>query len=498
MHIIQFILSSLLLLSPLSMRADDGPRRIGLHSTAPLKSVGSPRIPVILVQFPDISFSVAATAPQVNDFFDLFCNGTRNGQRYGIAGSYGSVRDYFIDQSDSIFQPEFYVIGPITLDESYAYYGGNSGSTKDIGISYFYTEAIEKAMEIHPDWTDFDSDGDGTIDMIYFIYAGEGENGTDDTNTIWPKEMTASRTIGTLKFMCYACCNELYRGECDGIGVMCHELSHALGLPDFYDTGYKAYGLDYWDLMDSGCYCLSSYHPCGYSAYERDFMQWRPLVTLEAGKTQRLTLRPMSEGGVGYKIVNPENPNEYYIIENRQNTGWDTYIGRGTASSKRHGLLISHYDYLRSKWTTNSVNTDMEHQRATIIPADGKLDSYMYVNSQEQYNMWAKSANGDPFPGLQNVAHLFADHQPVYTTSGSMYQPLTGITEHEDGTITLTFCMYADVNGDGDADTQDVLQIYETMQAIETATPYMPDDVNNDHMVDTQDVLKVYEQMQSE
>lgn len=498
MHIIRYTLSVFLLLSTITSWADGWPKRIGLHETAPLKSVGSPRIPVVLAQFADVSFSVASSDTQVNDFFDLFCNGTRDGQRYGGAGSYGSVRDYFIDQSDSIFLPEFVVIGPVTLDSTYSYYGQNSGGTKDANINMFYSEAIKKALLLHTDWTDFDSDGDGTIDMVYFIYAGEGENGPGDENTIWPKEMTTSRTIDGLRFMCYACCNELYNGECDGIGVMCHELSHALGLPDLYDTKYVAYGLDYWDLMDSGCYCLSSYHPCGYSAYERDFMQWRQLVTLSADSAQQLTLYPMSEGGVGYKIVNPENPNEYYIIENRQNTGWDTYIGRGTASSKRHGMLVSHYDYQRGKWTSNTVNNDEKHQCATIIAADGILDSYMYVNSQEQYASWVKSAQADLFPGTQNVTYLFSDRQPIYTTSGSMHQPLTGIAEHEDGTITLTFCMYADVNGDGNADTQDVLHIYETMQTTATTPPYLPDDVNNDHSVDTQDVLNVYELMQNQ
>ena len=466
MHKLRIISSFILLLAVLPSLADGGPRRIGLHSTAPLMSTGSPRIPVILVQFADVSFSVAATDSQVNDFFDLFCNGNRSGIRYGGAGSYGSVRDYFIDQSDDLFMPDFYVIGPVTLDSVYAYYGRNQGSSKDVNISHFYAEAIQKAMQIYPDWGDFDNDGDGTVDMTYFIYAGEGENGTDDTNTIWPKEMTTSRVIDGLRFMCYACCNELYRGECDGIGVMCHELSHALGLPDLYDTNYRAYGLDYWDLMDSGCYCLSSYHPCGYSAYELDFMQWRPLVTLTADTVQHLTLYPISEGGVGYKIVNPENPDEYYIIENRQNTKWDTYIGRGTDTKKRHGLLVSHYDYLRSKWTSNTVNTDANHQRATIVPADGSLDSYMYVNTQEQYNAWTLSC--------------------------------MSIVEHADGTITLTLCQYADVNGDGQVDTQDALHIYETMQTQTTVTPNMPADVNGDTQIDTQDVLKVYEQMQGE
>lgn len=499
MNITKEILAlALVLFASLTAYADNRPSRVGLKETAPLTSTGSPRIPVVLVAFPDLPFSVAQTDEQVHLFFDLFCNGSRDGKLYKDAGSYGSVRDYFISQSDSVFTPEFTIIGPVVLSESYAYYGRNSGSVKDTNILSFYSEALAKAQDLYPNWTDFDNDGDGTIDMAYFIYAGEGENGSTDTNTIWPKEMQTAISINGLRFVCYACCNEIYKNECDGIGVMCHELSHALGLPDFYDTLYEAYGLDYWDIMDSGCYCLGSYHPCGYSAYQLDFMGWRKLEVLQRDKLQRITLRPVSEGGVGYKIVNPDNQNEYYIIENRQNTGWDTYIGRGTANTKRHGLIVSHIDYVRSRWTSNTVNTNPKHQYYTIIPADGELLSYINVSSQEEYNLWSKSASSDPFPGLSSVTSLLADRQPVYTSSGTMRQPITAITEHPDGTITLTICNFADVNGDGSTDTQDVLNVYDYMQEAAEMKPGQPHDVNADASIDTQDVLRIYEAMQGE
>lgn len=485
---------SLLLCTALS--AQTLRHNVGDHSLAPLKSEGVVRIPVILVQFSDLHFSVAASDPQVNDYFNLFCNGTYDGQLYKGAGSYGAVRDYFVEQSDSLFLPEFVVIGPVTLDSTYAYYGRNSGSVKDVNISAFYTESISQAMTLYPHWNDFDNDGDGSVDMTYFIYAGEGENGSDDTNTIWPKEQTTARTIDGMRFMCYACCNELYGGQCDGIGVMCHELSHALGLPDLYDTRYVAYGLDFWDLMDSGCYCLSSYHPCGYSAYERDFMGWRPLQTLTHGQTADITLRPMSEGGVGYKLQNPANPDEYYILENRQNTGWDTYIGRGSASVKRHGMLLSHIDYVRSYWTSNSVNTRPQHQNYTIVPADGQLDSYMYVSSQDTYTAWSHSASADLYPGTQQVNTLLSARQPIYTSPGTMHMPMTDITEHEDGSITLRLHTVADVNLDGTVDTQDVLAIYQHIQQADDVPMYHPNDINFDGTVDTQDVLGIYQHLQ--
>lgn len=437
-------------------------KAIGEHSTAPLTSVGSPKIPVILTQFRDVKFTSGLHKENtngesvpiqcitdedvvtVNAFFDKFCNGdgTENGYYKG-GGSYGAIKEYFRDQSMGKFTPEFVVIGPITLDNDCAYYGKNSGSSKDINISAFYKESIEKAQKIYSDWSVFDNDGNNSVDMAFFIYAGEGENGYGDENTIWPKEEVSGGTINGVKYGCYACCNETLDGKTDGIGVFVHELSHALGLPDFYDTRYVAYGMDYWDIMDSGCYCDDAYTPCNYTAYERDFMGWSELVTLNPNEPQTLTLNPLSDNGIGYKIVNPENENEFYVIENRQPLTWDLFVGNGTERTKMHGLMVTHVDYLRSSWTSNSVNTTKDHQRMTIIPADGNLYSFMNVASQEQYNQYMLSAIGDLFPGSQNVTELSGEHAYVYTSTGEtphqMNQAITNITENEDKTITLRY-----------------------------------------------------------
>ena len=470
-------------------------RRSGSQMDAPLRSIGVQKIPVVLVEFADCPFSVADDGEGTRLFYDRFCNGTLDGNLYTGGGSYGSVRDYYVQQSDSMFLPEFVIVGPVTLSNSYAYYGKNNGNVHDVNINVFVSQAVLRAQDLFRDWTQFDNDGDGVVDMIYFIYAGEGENGCDDENTIWPHEEMSERSIANVRFGAYGCCNELYTNKPDGVGVMCHELGHALGLPDFYDTKGKEYGLDYWDIMDTGCYCGDAYHPCGFSAYEKDFMGWRKLVELKRDEEVSLTLMPVSAGGTGYKMKNPANEYEYYILENRQNIGWDEFIGRGTATTKRHGMLVSHVDYSITRWSLNNVNTTPEHQYYTIIPADNDLYSYSLVETDEDLQAWALSADGDLYPGSKGVTCLFADRQPVYTASGSMQQPITSISEHEDGTVTLTVCRFADVNGDGTVDTQDVLEIYDYMQTQTTTTPHAREDVNRDKIVDSQDVLGVYDYM---
>lgn len=414
--------------------------QVGLASTAPLVSKGAPKIPLILVQFNDLKFTSANTSDSVNILFDKFCNGTNNGVNYTGAGSYGAVKDYFIAQSDSVFQPEFVVIGPVTLSNGYAYYGKDSGSRHDVNINAFYSESIKLAQTIEDDWEQFDNDNDGVIDLACFIYAGEGQNAVEDENTIWPKESASGGKINGISYGAYACSNELYNGKLDGIGTVCHELSHALGLPDLYDTngsdGYS-FGMDYWDIMDSGSYCVDGKCPCGYSAYEKDFMGWKSLIQLEAIPQESLELYPMSEGGYGYKVTNKNNPDEYYILENRQNSKWDLAVGfSGTkAGGNHHGMIVTHVDYNQSAWTSNRVNYYANHQRFTLIPADEEL-----LSSSYGYNMdYLESMGGDPYPGNQNVTSLEGEKAIVYS-GVKMDQPITNITEHEDGRITFDFC----------------------------------------------------------
>ena len=415
-------------LSDVTTSSKTGQKKVGSQATAPLKANGSPKVPVILVQFQDLKFISGLYDSEgihyqcesmedeqaVNSFFNKFCNGNGDGSYFKDAGSFGAISEYFRDQSDGQFTPQFVVMGPVTLDNGYEYYGKNTASSRDVNVSKFYSESINKAQSVFSDWSQFDNDGNSVVDMAFFIFAGDGENGGGGPNTIWPHERPSGGTFNNVKFGCYACCNETYKDETDGIGVFVHELSHALGLPDFYDKNYVAFGLDYYDIMDSGCYCDNAYTPCNYSTYERDFMGWKSLVTLNPEEAQQLTLHPVSLGGTGYKIENPEFPNEYLVIENRQALDWDNFLGRGTERTKMHGLMVTHVNYNKSSWDYNNVNVDVDHQRISIVPADGTLRSYMFVENGSDFNDFMISAIGDLFPGSQDVKELKGSHEVIY------------------------------------------------------------------------------------
>ena len=492
-----------------------GPRKVGSQATAPLKAKGSPLVPVILAQFSDKRFTsglgtdaegnpLQCQTPDdetvVNNLFTLFCNGQGDGSYYTGLGSYGSITEYFRDQSDGQFTPRFVVIGPVTLDSCAAFYGRNTPS-KDANLSKFYQESIKKAQEQYSEWSQFDNDGNGTVDMAFFIYAGEGENGGGGAETIWPQERSSGGTINGTRYGCYACCNETYKGKTDGIGVFVHELSHALGLPDLYDTNYKLYGLDYWDVMDSGCYCNDGYCPCNYSAYEREFMGWSRLETLDADEPRELTLYHSTSFYTheydwnAYKIVNPANSNEYYVIENRQSKGWDLYVGKGTETTKMNGMIVFHVDYISSRWNSNTVNTQTT-QLLTIRPADGVLDSYMDVSNIDEYRQWMFSTYGDLFPGYYKVTSFEGEQQVVHTTTGDtpgrMGQPLYDISLSDDGVISLYYMKGprkpGDVNDDGSVNITDVV---EAINIIAAGGYDAYADVNGDSSVNITDVVMI-------
>ena len=445
-------------------------RRIGSQATAPLKSHGVQRVPVVLVAFKDKVFSVAETDEAVNTFYHKFCNGTMDGQPYTGHGSYGSVRDYFIAQSDSAFLPEFTIVGPVVLDSCYAYYGANSGGQKDVRYATFRNEAIRKAVDRHPSWSDFDNDGNGSVDMVFFVYAGLGESNGGDADCIWPKEHTGSTTIADIRFATSGATCELrpLKGEmkADGIGVFVHELSHALGLPDFYDTTYVAFGMDLWSVMDYGEYGNNGYTPGNYTAYERDFMGWRPM--LELTEPQVVTIPCFADGGTGYKIHNDASPNEYYIIENRQPKGWDSSVGK-----MGHGLQVTHVDYLASRWNGNTVNTDPDHQRMTIIAAN---NNYTGTNATDDMTVWRETMRGNLFPGENYNYNLTDETDPAATvyTGGLLHKPLRNITENEDGTVSVCYCTNGqlDVPALGEAENIMMDQFDIEWEAVDHATRY--------------------------
>lgn len=296
-------------------------------------------------------------------------------------GYVGSVRDYFLAQSNGQFELDFDVVGPVTMSKNYGYYGGDSQYQKDDKVYEMIKEASD-AIQDQVNLKDYDWDGDGEADQVFFLYAGLGQASGGSAGTIWPHESELRYwpcgvlSYSTGKINTYACANELQpetqgssRYISAGIGTICHEFSHCLGFADMYDTtGGGGYGMSVFDVMDQGSYNGNGFVPCNYTAFERIYAGWVEPIELDVPATVK-DMKSVSDYGRPFIMYNYKNTNEYFLMENRQNTGWD----EGLYGS--NGLLIVHVNYVPSRWINNSVNSSKEKiQCCTVVNADGSRE----------------------------------------------------------------------------------------------------------------------------
>jgi len=409
---------------------------------------------VILVNFANLKMKGTSTKEAFNNQF--------NQEGYNSNSHVGSVRDYFLDQSYGQLTIDFDVIGPVTLSKSYSYYGQNNSNGDDMHPGEMAAEACKLADKLGVDFTKYDWDGDKEVDQVFIIYAGYGEHYGASKSTIWPHEFTLSEaqetydgngpiTLDGVKIDTYAASCEL-RGtsgaNIDGIGTACHEFSHCFGLPDTYDTSYKGgFGMGDWDVLDSGSYngSINSSVPSGYTAYERWFAGWLDLKELNS-PCDVTDFKDLGTYPEAFIIYNDGNRDEYFILENRQNTKWFNYVN--SIEGLTHGMLVTHVDYDSTAWVIDEVNNDASHQRMTIIPADKNYGTYRTTaDGQGYYTSTQSQLEGDLFPGAKNITSLTNNsHYSCggklfnMNTDGSYYmnKPITEIKE-TDGKISFKF-----------------------------------------------------------
>ena len=415
----------------------------------PRPYAGSRRGLVILVGFADLDLT----------YTHSYFNRRFNEEGFSDNGCIGSVSDYFREQSYGQFELSFDVAGPVKLANEYAYYGRNEViSGDDKRPREMVIEACQ-AVDKDIDFSQYDWDGDGTVEQVFVIYAGYGENAGASANTIWPHEYCLGRQAIELDGVTvdtYACSCELAgnRGTvANGIGTSCHEFSHCLGLPDLYNTNYTGgFGMGPWDLMNSGSHSGPEGNgevPCGYSAAERWAVGW--LEPTEITATQHIDdLPPLSDGPYALVLHNPANRSEFFLFENRQADRWFSYA---RTYSGMHGLALTHVDYDPLYWESNAVNDYPDHPHFQLVPADGS-----YGHTEEELA-------GDLFPGMAGVTTLTnTSHEGCGTrlftpnTDGTRYMNcvLNRLEEHADGTISFDVILDHDLDAPLPAGATDI------------------------------------------
>ncbi len=427
---------------------------INTEGTTLFPHIGSPKAIVILAEFNDTTFTIDNPKRSFEDYFNS--NQPLESYGFGEQQNITSVAQYFKNVSMGAYKPQFDIYGPVTLPSPLKTYGGTTSGGTNERMDLLLKDACT-LLDDTLDFTQYDADGDGYVDLVVVIYAGYSESMSGNSvECIWPKSgtVTSAGSYDGKRVWRYAVSAELngFPGcwskepfkRINGIGTLCHEFCHTLGMPDFYPTVNSIkgdnQGMEYWSLMDSGNYNGNGYYPVALNAWEREAFEWIQIPTLE--ETAELEIKPLDEGGTAYRIVNDNDNNEYYVIENIQKIGHNI-MQRGK------GLLVYHvnYDPTSFSLSSNSVNNIKGSPRMTVVPADGLLFASYNVGKTIDgvtivYTDFYNQLAGDPFPGTSglNCVNDTLDLVNFHIYNGDTFNKgLENITQQEDGTITLKY-----------------------------------------------------------
>ncbi len=407
-------------------------------SKAATAYTGNRRVLVILANFKDTTF----VTPNAREEFSQMYNQVG----YNKNGATGSAKDYFSDNSQGRFVPQFDVYGPVDLPQTMAYYGLNNSRTIQMT-----TDACNAAIEMYEDldFNNYVNDQPGVIDNVFIVYAGFSEAESKRTNNVWPLQSNPeSLYIKGLKLGSFACTAELsgkYGNTMSGVGVFIHEYSHSLGLPDLYDvndgTNGQGTGLGTWSIMSLGNYLNEGKTPPLFNSMERNMLGWLEPTLLTADKsTQHITLESISSD-IAYRINTPTE-DEYFLLENRKIEKWDSfllydYVGKYNNS----GLLIYHVDkssFYPILWNAKRPNIYGDHpcfQLVAANPLPSSIPTSNYWGIIEAYK-WA------PYPGDQNVKSISDTTTPSNLKSWNGKNSnviIENITRNGDNLISFDF-----------------------------------------------------------
>jgi len=405
----------------------------GSNAEAGIPAMGQRRIPIVLVEFQDKRF-----------------NNTRQEIINAMLTGNESVGQYFRDQSNGLYEPDFDVYGIYTLSQNRSYYGGNSGGS-DKGLGWMVTEACQMAAADGVSFKPYDTNNDDFCDVVIVIYAGVGEAQASTTHpeSVWPCNWTLDAAVyyscggngsfrpstGDPYVNMFAVFNELHGSNdegktIDGIGTFAHEFGHCLGLPDFYDTGNGGnYGMGDWDIMCMGCYNNDGFTPAGYTAYEKVFMGWVNYIKAQPGFYYTLPVWNQKQQSTDKAvcITSDVNENEYFILENRKRQGWDRYM-------PGEGIMITHVTYDADRWWGNTPNNE-NIQLMTLMPADNDLS---YAN--EGTDLWPQGSNNAFTDSSTPAARLNMTSKGVISgRAGYLGKPVTDMVINSDGTASFWY-----------------------------------------------------------
>ncbi|MDY0279098.1 MAG: M6 family metalloprotease domain-containing protein [Salinivirgaceae bacterium] len=347
------------------------------ESSKAFPTTGDRKLICILIGFTDKAFTKTQS-----DFNNLF-----NQVGYNAGDATGSVKDYYLENSYGQFDLTVDVAGPFTASKNMAYYGANDASDNDVKPRELVTEAV-KLADPYINYANYDNDNDGTVDGVYIIYAGYGEEAGGGVNAIWAHAWAIpSITLDGKTINRYSCSAELSGSSgttLTRIGVICHEFGHVLGAPDYYDTNYATggeyEGMGKWDIMASGSWNNGGATPAHHNGFTKVICyNWATTIELTTAST--ITLTNAAQNSNSFYRINTKTSGEYYFIENREKHLFDGAIPGS-------GMMIYHvHSGVLSALANNTINDTHPQkmypvaQNATTAIPTSTPSTYGTINS---------------------------------------------------------------------------------------------------------------------
>lgn len=383
------------------------------------------RVPVIIVSFADRAVTTS------RNLYDSLIN-TKNYSGHGCTGSF---MDYFDANSNGKFDFRADVYGPYTLSQKMVYYGGSDGQVNDLRPDEMIYEACQLADADGADFSKYDFDNDGVVDGVHIVFAGKGQESTAEAAAIWSHKSELYKNeapIDGKKIVVYSCSAEISAwNDSAYLGAILHETSHALGLPDFYDTdgansGGTAVDPGEFEIMSTGAYNNHAKTPPIHNAWSRAQVGWMEAVNLE--DTCTIELKEVEKATIAYHIQTPE-PGEYFVLDYRgKESKWDAYI-------PGYGMLIFAVNENVGNWDINQININPKLRGFYIKQANGGSGST------------SKMGDGTPFPGSTGATEFTDRTRPSSktTTDKNTEKPIYAIEEMDGGGVRFQFM------GEGDS-----------------------------------------------
>ncbi len=377
----------------------------GTESAVP-PNIGHVKGIVLLVDFEDDPSTVPASE------VDNYCNLVG----YSGYGNNGSVRDYFYDVSDGLLTYTNFVPPVYYRAANPKTYYTDPNVSLGVRARELVTEALNALDAAGLDFSQYDSNGDGLIDAINCFYAGGRDNVWAEG--LWPHTGPVTFEADGVSAWRYQISDI---GDSLYLNTFCHENGHMICYwPDLYDYGHESTGIGKFCLM---CNTASPTNPVEPCAYLKQIAGWSTTTTLT---TAQAGLSAPTGTNESYKYDHPFRPNEYYLIENRQQIGRDAAIPDS-------GLAIWHVDTYGSN--DNEQMTFGSHYRVTLVQADGNWDLERGVNRGDDSDLWAGPSDAQCGPRTDPSTRWWDEVPP------SLY-----VYDISPSAATMTFSFFADCN----------------------------------------------------